>query len=476
VSTSAGTGATGNGRSPEPPDGAGSDDPTRAHDPRLSRASMAVRVVASAALVAVLIVVLVLVFANSSGYVVHADFQDASGLVTGDNVLLGPAAVGTVKSISLTGDGQANIALSLHGTGTLHRGTVARIQEDSLSGIASKYVSLQPGPVTAPALTGGATIGSADTYSEVNIDELFDTFNPATRTGLSNLIRGEATSLRGKGQLANRTLEYLAPGLESTSDVTHELARDEPAFDGLIVKGAEAMKALAARSSQLSQLIANTSTATGAIDRQSQALQTALALAPATLTRSTRTFAGLDTTLDSLDPVVAAAKPASRRLPQFLAGLRSVSAEAIPTIAALNDLISDPNGGGDLTTLAQSAPGLVTQADRAFPELVHNFNESRGQIDYLREYTPDVVAALTNVGQASSYYDANGHYARTAPVLYPFTTDAMGQLVQQNPADRYDGLQHVSTRCPGSAAQASSDGSSPVAVAGCDTKNVPSGP
>jgi phospholipid/cholesterol/gamma-HCH transport system substrate-binding protein len=475
VSTSAGTGATGNGRSAEP-DGPQTGDPTRAHNARVSRASMAVRVAASAALVAAVVVVLVLVLANGSGYTIHADFQDASGLVTGDNVLLGPAAVGTVKSISLTREGQANIALSLHGTGTLHRGTVARIQEDSLSGIASKYVSLQPGPVTAPSLASGATISSASTYSEVNVDELFDTFNPKTRTGLSNLIRGEATSLRGKGQQANRTLEYLAPGLESTSDVTHELARDEPAFDGLIVKGADAMKALAARSTQLSQLIANTSTATGAIDRQSQALQTALALAPGTLNRSTRTFAGLDTTLDSLDPVVAAAKPASRQLPQFLAGLKSVSAEAIPTIAELDDLIADPDGGGDLTTLAQAAPGLVTQADRAFPELVHNFNESRAQINYLREYTPDVVAALTNVGQASSYYDANGHYTRTAPMLYPFTTDTMGQLVQQNPADRYDGLQHVSTRCPGSAVQANPDGSSPVAVAGCDTSDVPSGP
>ena len=476
MSTSGGTGATGNGRSPKLPEGAGSNGSVRSHDARPSRASIAVRTAAAAALVAAVVVVVVLVFANSSGYVIHADFQDASGLVTGDNVLLGTAAVGTVKSISVTPHGQASIGLSLHGTGTLHQGTVARIQEDSLSGIASKYVSLQPGPVTAAPLRGGATIGTADTYSEVNVDQLFDTFNSKTRTGLSNLIRGEATMLRGKGQLANRTLEYLAPGLQSTSDVAHELARDEPAFDGLIVKGAEAMKALASRSTQLSQLIANTNTATGAIDRQSQALQATLSLAPATLRRSTRTFAGLDTTLNRLDPVIAAAKPASRRLAPFLAGLRSVSTEAIPTLAKLDTLISDPNGGGDLTTLAESAPGLVTQADRAFPTLVRNFTESRAQINYLREYTPDIVAALTNVGQASSYYDANGHYVRTSPLIFPFTTNSMGQLVAQNPADRYDGLQHVSNRCPGSAAQANPDGSSPVKVAGCQTSNVPAGP
>ena len=32
------------------------------------------------------------------------------------------------------------------GVGPLHQGTVARIYEDSLSGIASKYVELEPGP------------------------------------------------------------------------------------------------------------------------------------------------------------------------------------------------------------------------------------------------------------------------------------------------------------------------------------------
>jgi phospholipid/cholesterol/gamma-HCH transport system substrate-binding protein len=438
--------------------------------------SIAARVGAAAAIVAAVVVVLVLVFGGSPSYLVHADFQDASGLVVGDNVLIGPATVGTVKSIGLTPDGQADIGLSLHGTGRLHRGTVARIDEDSLSGIASKYVELEPGPSSAPPIRSGQTIGEGDTYSEVNIDQLFDSFNRATRSGLRSLIRGEATSLRGKGTLANRTLKYLAPGLQSASEVTRELARDQPSFDGLLVRGADAMKTLASRSNQLTRLIANTSTATGAIARQSTALQAALSLLPSTLRRSTRTFAGLDTTLHALDPVVAAAKPASRHLARFAKRLHAVARVGIPTVGALDDLISNPKGTGDLTTLAEATPGLVTQADRAFPELIKNFSESRAQLDYLREYTPDVVAALTNLGQASAYYDANGHYVRTEPLLYPFTTDSMGQLVAQNPADRYDGLTRVTKRCPGAAVQAAPDGSAPVAQRGCDTSQVPPGP
>jgi phospholipid/cholesterol/gamma-HCH transport system substrate-binding protein len=445
----------------------------RPRGPLSPRSQTAGRVGAAAALIAAVAAIVVIVFGGGSSYVVHADFQDASGLVTGDNVLIGPAAVGTVSSIELTRNGQAQVTMSLHGTGALHRGTVARIAEDSLSGIASKYVELEPGSSRAPAIQSGGPIGIGHTYAEVNIDELFDSLNGPTRRGLSNLIRGEAASLKGKGKLANRTLEYFAPGLQSASQVTHELARDEPAFDGLVVQGADAMKTLAGRSSQLSSLIANTSTATGAIARQSQALQRALSLLPSTLDRSRRTFAGLDTTLDALDPLVRAAKPASRHLGRFASQLHAVSNVATPTVTQLDALIANPDKSGDLTSLAQAAPGLLTQAERAFPALIQNFAKSKNQLDYLREYTPDVVSALADVGQASSDYDANGHYSRTEPMLYPFTTDSMGQLVQQNPAERYDGLTRLTNRCPGSAVQANPDGSSPVNTGNCDTSQVP---
>ena len=444
--------------------------PRRSMSPR---GRTATRIAAAAALIAAIAAIVVIVFGTGSSYVIHADFQDASGLVSGDNVLIGPAAVGTVSSINLTRDGQAEVTMSLHGTGTLHEGTVARIVEDSLSGIASKYVELEPGPSHAPAIDNGGSIGSGHTYAEVNIDELFNSLNGPTRRGLSNLIRGEATSLKGKGKLANRTLEYFAPGLQSASQVTHELARNEPAFDGLVVQGADAMKTLAGRSSQLSSLIANTATATGAIARRSQALESALSLLPSTLSRSRRTFAGLDTTLDALDPLVSAAKPASRHLGRFASQLHAVSDVATPTVARLDALIANPSGSGDLTTLAQAAPGLLTQAQRAFPALIENFAKSKDQLDSLREYTPDVVSALADVGQASADYDANGHYSRTEPMLYPFTTDSSGELVQQNPADRYNGLTRLTNRCPGSAVQANPDGSSPVNTGSCDTGQVP---
>jgi phospholipid/cholesterol/gamma-HCH transport system substrate-binding protein len=357
-----------------------------------------------------LVVVGLLVLGGASSYTLNANFQNASGLVTGDNVLIGPAAVGTISSISLSRNGEAAVKMTLHGdVGPLHQGTVARIFEDSLSGIASKYVELEPGPSQAPALADGDTLNDTHTYSEVNIDELFDTFDPLTRAGLRDLVRGEAASLKGKGQQANQALKYLAPGLQSTSRVTAELTRDQPTFDQLVVKGADALSALSTRSQELTQLIANTDTATGAIASQSQALEQALTLLPPTLRRATTTFSGLRTTLDTLDPLVKASKPAVRQLPQFLASLRQVIAAGIPTIGALDGLIRSPSGTGDLTELASATPALERIARTAFPKLIQQFNDSKNQVSTCatspRTWSPPWAA-----------------WARRAPITTPTAT------------------------------------------------------
>ena len=81
-------------------------------------------------------------------------------------------------------------------------------------------------------------------------------------------------------------------------------------------------------------------------------------------------------------------------------------------------------------------------------------NDSQAQLDYLREYTPDVVAALTNLGQAGAYYDANGHYARTQPQLLPFALNGANQLTTQFPlGSATRACTRSRSRCPGSAVQ-----------------------
>jgi phospholipid/cholesterol/gamma-HCH transport system substrate-binding protein len=432
------------------------------------------RVIAVGALAAAVVVLGVLLFSSGNPYTLHLIFQDAGGLVAGNQVMIGPANVGSVNSTSLTANGRARVEISLNSNASpMHVGTVARIYENSLSGIANRYVVLEPGPRQAPEIPSGGTIGQESTYSFVSLDQLFNTFTPATRQGLRNFIQGEAATIEGRVPQARRSLLYFAPALSSTSNVTAALTKYEPAFDALLVQGAKAMRQLASRAQELTQLVAHGNTATGAIASQSQALEQALHLFPPTLINSTSTFRRLNTTLDALTPVVTAAKPAVQHLGLFAHELRNLATVSLPTLGQLNDLIG-PNGG--LLQLFRQTPSLAQVAVRAFPELTRQLNQSQAQLNSLRQYTPDIVAALSDLGQAGAYYDANGHYARTTPAVFPFQLDALNRLQTKPAFERYNGLHVVSKRCPGSAIQPTPDGSAPWKVPGCQTSQVPPGP
>lgn len=445
----------------------------------------AARALGGGALALVAIAVIVLLLTAGSSYTVRLLFSDASGLVGGDQVMIGPSSVGSVQSIGLTASGQAVVVIALDGDAApLYRGTVARIEENGLAGIASHYVTLQPAAPSNPTIPSGGTIPEQDTYAEVSLDQLFDTLDPLTQKGLRNIIRGEATSIAGRTAAANATLHYLAPALESTSNVTKQLDRYEPAFDQLLVEGAQTMQRLASRSEQLTSLVDETDQATGAIASQSKALETTLGLLPSALSRSTATFAGLRQTLASLTPLVDAAKPAVTQLPQFARELGLFAQTARPTLTELAALIDSSSHNG-LTRLLSESPRLEALAVTAFPNIIASIEaqESSGQLAYLREYTPDIVAALTDIGQTGAYYDANGHYARSEPFYGAFGISG-GQLTDTLPSDaqnggtpdRYGGLSVVKTgRCPGGATQPA-DHSMPESVSGCDTSNTPPGP
>src|SRR5919106_1836587 len=103
------------------------------------------RIAASSTLaLAVLIVLYLLLFAGGGGYTVTAAFENASQLVTGNNVNVARAPVGTVKEISLSDDGQALVKMEISDDAytPLPDGTHATIRSQSLPGIANRYVSL----------------------------------------------------------------------------------------------------------------------------------------------------------------------------------------------------------------------------------------------------------------------------------------------------------------------------------------------
>jgi phospholipid/cholesterol/gamma-HCH transport system substrate-binding protein len=205
---------------------------------------------------------------------------------------------------------------------------------------------------------------------------------------------------------------------------------------------------------------------------------------PSTLRRANTTFVNLRATLDDLDVLVAASKPATKDLARFLRELRPVVHDAGPTISDLRTLVRRGGSGNDLTDLVRKAPALEKAAKPAFANSIQALQKSTPVLKTFRPYTPDFIGWVRDFGQGASNYDANGHFARIQPMFnaYAFNQTASGAtLTPLPPSQRFDGLQtHVVKRCPGMATQAASDGSSPFRdfdrSLDCDPGLTPPGP
>ena len=81
---------------------------SRSHDPQ-----MTARVAGVAAVIGAVVLVALIVLGASSGYTLSADFQDSGGLVPGNQVMIGPAIVGSIQSIGLAPNGLARIKFSV---------------------------------------------------------------------------------------------------------------------------------------------------------------------------------------------------------------------------------------------------------------------------------------------------------------------------------------------------------------------------
>jgi phospholipid/cholesterol/gamma-HCH transport system substrate-binding protein len=436
-------------------------------------------VIAIAALFAAVALLALAMFGGGGGYRVDAVFESAGQLVNGNQVRVGGANVGTISDIELNDAAQAVVTMEIDDEfAPLHQGTQATIRATSLSGIANRYISLQPGPNNAEAIEDGGRIDADETSAPVDIDVLFNALDDETREGLRNLVRGSGTQYDGRGADANESIKYFAPFLSSTTELTRELALDQRVLERFVRDGAATVSAIAERSDDLEQLVGNTSTAMGAIADENVALERALDLLPDTLRKANTTFVNLRATLDDLELLVEESKPATRELAPFLRDLRPLVAEARPTVADLRDLISLPGANNDLIDLTAKQPRLAQLTATVFPRAIRTLDRAQPVVEYARGYTPDLTGWITKFAEAAGYYDANGHYARVSPVFSPSALNqAANTLTAVPPINRLDQFQQgFRNRCPGGATQPSPDGSSPYAFMGCDTSSTPPGP
>jgi phospholipid/cholesterol/gamma-HCH transport system substrate-binding protein len=458
-------------------------------------ASTPARLAAVAAVLIAFAVVVVLLLGGDGGNKYTLLFQTGGQLVPGNQVLVAGQPIGSVDSIDLTDDNQAAVQVTM--TDPIREGTTAVIRSTSLSGVANRYISLTPGPNNGPDLDPGTVIEGDDTTAPVDLDQLFNIFQPKERKALQKFIQGNATVYAGKGELANRAYKFLNPALSTSTQLFTELSSDSVSLSRFLVAGSQTFGALADRQSDLTSLISNTNQTLAAIASRNEDLDRSLAALPETLRLSNTTFVNLRATLDDLDPLVQASYPATKNLAPFLQKLAAVSNKSVPVFSNLADITHLKGANNDLADTLKELPTTKKKGKKALPAATKALNDSIPDLAFFRPYAPDVMAWLSKFGEVTAYYNGDGHYARVQPAganVFNYNNPAPGLATadyttntRQFPVTTSAPyFENPTVRCPGGGSAPAPDNSNPFVspswpVSGldpsdCNAGQIPPGP
>jgi len=286
------------------------------------------------------------------------DIANGSNLVPGNDVLEGGHRIGFVsdmKPVKLqSGTVGAQLTLKL----SQSQGKVpvdSRLSIHLRSVLGQKYVDLVKG-TSRQLIPDGGTLPISQTNIPVQLDEIFNMFNPPTRQAAQQNLQGYGDTFTARGADINKTIQalpsllgHLKPVASYLSAPSTELTRFFNSLDAFT-------GALAPVSTQTADLFRDAATTFQAMTSNPQTYEATIAQSPATLTTSTdslrvqqplyadfATFgkyfspgtASLKAALPTLNPALEAGATTLKQTPTLNAGVQKV-------MSALKSLAQDP--------------------------------------------------------------------------------------------------------------------------------------
>ncbi|HEX4107810.1 MAG TPA: MlaD family protein [Solirubrobacteraceae bacterium] len=312
-----------------------------------------------------------LLLRSPTGAGVHAEFASAQGLVVGNDVREQGAVVGTVRSITLTRQGTANVDFVLgHDAARPRADAVAAIEPADLLG--DYYLALSPGTARAP-LHGA--IAAASTSEAPSLDAVLSAFSPSVRDGLGLLLVQGGQTLEDHGVDLARAAVLLRPALSAAASVSDSLAGQDAALSRTVALTAQAVGRVATHEASLGPLLDDLSRTLAATSSAAPALARSLALGAPALTTLRSGAGALSSLASAARPIAAvlhAEAPTLGRVSGGLAPLaRSAGAaagSAAPALERLGALLA--RGAGTISSLdggLRALQGELPAIDRLAP-------------------------------------------------------------------------------------------------------------
>jgi phospholipid/cholesterol/gamma-HCH transport system substrate-binding protein len=341
----------------------------------------------------------------------NVDVTDAANVVVGNDVREGGFRIGLVSAmrpIDLP-NGQVGAQLTLQlnqSDGTVPTDSTVSIRPLSVLGL--KYVDLHKG-ISRHDFLPDATVPVGQTNVPVQLDQIFSTFNPPTRTAVQRSLVGIGDTLAGRGSDLNDTIALLPRLFGHLAPVARDLSAPSTGLSRFLVSLNAFMGAVAPVADVNARLFSVAATTFEAISRDPNALESTIAQSPSTLSVSTRSLAiqqpflsNLTTLGHSLAPATASLRAALPRLnPAIEAGTRTLvrtpllNAKLQQVLNALEQLATAPGTNIAVNALTSTVDTLNPMVRYLGPvETVCN------GWNYWWTYLAEHLSAHTNVGFA----------------------------------------------------------------------------
>jgi virulence factor Mce-like protein len=289
---------------------------------RRQQSAFANPVLVGAVMVLVVIVAVFLAYTANKGLPfvptreLKVDIGDGSNLVPGNDVLEGGHRIGFVSLLKPVGlkNGTTGAQLTLKmskSQGPVPVDSTVTVRLRSVLG--SKYVDIMRG-TSSHAFADGATMPISQTNVPVQLDQVFDIFNPPTRTAVQGNLVGFGDTFAARGGDLNSTIQslpallgYLTPVAAYLSDPSTGLTRFLDSLDSFT-------GAVSPVSGTLVDLFRDSATTFGAISSNPGNLEATIAKSPSTLAVSTTSLKVQQPFLTDLTTFGGYLTPATRSL------------------------------------------------------------------------------------------------------------------------------------------------------------------
>ena len=274
-------------------------------------------------------------FVGTDFYTVKAGLPTAQAVAPGQgqSVTIAGVKVGEIGSVDLE-NAVAVVELDIRRKyAPVYRDASALLR--SKTGLKDMYVELDPGHRRAGKLPEGGQIGTQDTLSDVNVDEILSALDGDTRAYLAVLLNagGEAFADEPQAERDLReTFKRFLPTARDARRITLLLARRRHNLRRVVHNLQELATAVASRDSELASFVDSTNANFAAIARQDLRLREALGLLPGTLGAAETTLRKTGGLAATLGPTAQALRPGARSLAPGLRATRPFLRSSAPII------------------------------------------------------------------------------------------------------------------------------------------------